>query len=87
MMNFIIKKPVRLSWISEQSWKLLKLKEKDFIIMLSARKYTNKQIMRRLYITDHSNYWRIQKRVEETLSVDIAKRNEKYEKALRNAKI
>ena len=85
-MEFIIKKPFNLARISDESRKLLKLKEKDFMILVSSSKYTKTQIMRKLYITDYCNYWRLKKRVEKTLQKDIAIRNNRIKKAFQSLK-
>ena len=38
--------------------------------------------MRKLYLTDKCSFWRIQTKVREKLSDDIAKCNEKIQKAI-----
>lgn len=81
-----IKKPRVCAWISEESWDSLNLKEKDYIIFLHSKKYSKKQIMRKLHICDDSSYWRIQKKVRKILKDDIVKRNEYIWKILKNAK-
>ena len=49
-------KPDVCEWITDEIWNKLKLKQKDYVIMLYEKKFTKEQIMRRLYITNRSSY-------------------------------
>lgn len=69
------KKPHSCMWISNEAWDNLKLKEKDFVIMLHEKKYSRKQIARKLYIESDVWYWKISKNVSEKLKWDINKVN------------
>lgn len=46
-------------------------KEQDFVLFLRERKYSKKQIMRKLYITSAVGYWKLQNRVTEKIKGDI----------------
>lgn len=63
-----MKKPF---YISNDTWKNLSLKEKDFIILLSERKYTKEQIMRKLYIESRQWYDKLRNRVREKTKNDV----------------
>lgn len=81
-MNIDIKKPIKLSWVSNTTWDLLSLKEKDFVIYL--HKWVTKSfIMRRLHISGNSWLWRLQKRVTNKLIKDIDKINKKRRKTFK----
>jgi len=75
-------KPRICFWITNDTWKTLSLKEKDYIIMLYSKKYKYRTIMRKLHIVDYSSYYRIQERVKHKLARDVAKYNENYKKSL-----
>jgi len=62
-------------WISDESWNKLDLKEKDFVIFLKLKRFSEEQICRKLYITSVSWFWRLRKRVENKLKWDIEKFN------------
>lgn len=64
-------KPEICSWISENTWNELKIKEKDYIIMLYQRKYTKQRIMRTLYIFDRTAYYKFTKKIRNLLNKDI----------------
>lgn len=72
---FKVKKPIIFSWILNETWEILSLKEKDYIIFLYSRKYSRVQIMRKLYIEDRTSFWYLQKRVKEKLKTDVEKYN------------
>ena len=74
---FKIKKPRCVSWICDDTWKTLKLKEKDFIIFhFWTIKLSKRQIMRKLYLEERTSYWRFEKRVKEKIKDDVDKFNE-----------
>lgn len=64
-------KPEICSWISDHTWNELKIKEKDYIIMLYQRKYTKQRIMRTLYIFDRTAYYKFTKKIRNLLNKDI----------------
>ena len=78
-----ILKPRICFWITLDTWNTLSLKEKDYIIMLYSKKYKYRTIMRKLHIVDYSSYYRIQERVKEKLSRDVAKYNENLKKTMK----
>jgi DNA invertase Pin-like site-specific DNA recombinase len=65
-----MKKPF---YISKETWDNLKDKEKDFIYYLREKKYTKKEIMKKLYINTRQGYWKLQKRVSEKIKNDVNK--------------
>jgi DNA-directed RNA polymerase specialized sigma subunit len=65
------KKPFSCFWISDETWKNLKLKEKDFIVLLYERKFTKSQIARALYLTTYSSYFYLEKSVRKKLQNDV----------------
>jgi hypothetical protein len=70
--NLYWEKPL---FITCEIWATLTIKEKDFIILVTSRKYTKSQIKRRLYITSDVWYWKIQKKVKNKIKNDINKVN------------
>lgn len=62
-------------FITCEIWETLTIKEKDFIILVTSRKYTKNQIKRRLYIMSDVWYWKIQKKVKDKIKNDINKVN------------
>ena len=50
------KKPELLSWLSEDTWNSLSLKQKDYYIYKYIKKYNKLQLMRRLYLTNNNSF-------------------------------
>lgn len=65
------KKPKICEWISDNTWNNFKIKEKDYIIMLYKRKFTEEKIQRNLYIFDRSHFSSFKKKIREKLKSDI----------------
>lgn len=65
-----MKKPF---YISSETWETLSWKEQDFIIFLREKKYTQKQIMRRLYITTRQGYNKLLNKVKKKIELDVNK--------------
>lgn len=62
-------------YISNATWDTLKPREKDFVLFVASNKYSKEQIMKKLYISNRSSYWRIRKIVTEKLKNDVAEYN------------
>lgn len=50
------KKPEIITWISEEIWEKLSLKEKDYFIFRYELWYKKEQLMRALYLTSNWSY-------------------------------
>lgn len=83
---FNIKKKKNLGWISDSTWDSLKLKDKDYIIFIYERRYTRKQIMRKLYFEDRTWFYKFEKRVRAKIKTDVDKFNEYLERSLLKVK-
>ena len=57
------------AWIRPEVWSKLSNREKDFLRMVAARKYTKKDIMRFLYIESDVTFWRIRGRIQKKISL------------------
>jgi len=60
----------RPAFVSKQTRETLSWKEQDFLVMLYMKKFTKKQLMRRLYITSDVGYWKLKKRVREKITIN-----------------
>lgn len=66
--------------ISNEMWDTLTDKQKDYITLLYARKYTKIKIMRKLYITTDSGFWKMQKIVRKKIEEDIKRMDSVHKK-------
>lgn len=64
---------MRPHYIKSEVWETMNHKEQDYILMLTARKFTKSEIMRRLYIETDAGYWKLQKRVKAKISAGNCK--------------
>jgi len=62
-----MKKPI---FVEQNIRETLSWKEQDFLVMLYMKKFTKKQLMRRLYITTDVGYWKLKKRVREKITIN-----------------
>lgn len=76
----IKKKPATLPFVSEETWKKLRLREKAFLHLLFSRKFSETEIKEKLYFEERSSFWRFKKNVTGKIKEDVAKYNEKIKK-------
>lgn len=62
-------------YITKETWEWLTYKEIDFILLLHKKRYSQKDIMRRLYLTDRTAYYKLRTRVAAKIKSDVEKIN------------
>jgi len=62
-------------YVSKETWESLTDKERDFVCLIHSRK-GKWEIMRRLYLTERTSYWRLQEKVRAKLKPDVDKFND-----------
>ena len=67
------KKPLILAWICDENWDCLGLKQKDYLIFLHSRQYTQEQIQRRLYLEHSDSLAKFKYRLKKQLKPDLDK--------------
>lgn len=63
-----MQKPI---YITQETWNNLKWKEQDFIIFLREKRFTKRQIKRKLYITTDVWYWKLETKVKKKIEKDL----------------
>lgn len=62
-------------FISQKTFDWLKLKEKAYINFLYEKKYTRKQIMKKLYIDNDRSFRRLQNKMSNVIKADKMTKN------------
>lgn len=67
------KKPLILSWLQDETWDCLSLKQKDYMIFVHSREYTQEQIQRRLYLEHSDSFAKFRYRLLRIVKKDLDK--------------
>lgn len=67
------KKTPVLEWISDETWDCLSLKQKDYMIFLHSRQFTQEQIQRRLYLEHYDSLSKFKYRLKKKIKKDLDK--------------
>ena len=73
-MRFI--KPI--DWISNKTWSFLNKREKQYIILVHKKKYTDSEIQDMLLYDSHVWLWKLKNRVRVKLKSDLNRVNEAH---------
>lgn len=64
-------------FIEKEIFEKLKLREQAFLVFLYQKKYTKKQIMKKLYIDNERTFQRLQKKMSEIIKRQFDAKNKK----------
>lgn len=65
------KKPENITWVSNETWEKLSLKEKDYFIFRYKLWYNKEQLMRTLYLTSNWSYKNFLCKIKKIIKKDL----------------
>ena len=64
-------KPENITWVSNETWEKLSLKEKDYFIFRYELWYNKEQLMRTLYLTSNWSYKNFLCKIKKIIKKDL----------------